>query len=110
MVGFKKSFNNSKFILAFRHRRHVLTFIRLLKYMILLGAVLIFEIFGGVLAFIYRAKLKETLKTDLENIIHEKYKEPGYDKITASLDDLQLKVGMKYLDKCIESLLNENNL
>jgi CD151 antigen len=46
--------------------------------------------FGGV-AFVYKTKLKDTLRSDMEEIVINEYGQQGYEIKTKSLDDLQIK-------------------
>ncbi|CAF0702809.1 unnamed protein product [Brachionus calyciflorus] len=63
----------------------------LIIFIALLIFIFLTEITAGVLAFVYRVKLKESLKRDLENNIKFHYEEPGYDKQSKLLDNLQIK-------------------
>ena len=53
---------------------------------------LVAGVIASILATLYYVKLKENLQNDLNKIVKEQYMQAGYERKTASLDKLQIKV------------------
>lgn len=67
----------------------------LIVYIILLITIFLIEITAAVLAFAYRARLRESIKQDFNVIIQEQYGQSGYEAKTNAFDELQQRV-IKY--------------
>ncbi|RNA01460.1 CD151 antigen-like protein, partial [Brachionus plicatilis] len=63
----------------------------LLIFSIFLIGIFLIEFSAGVLALVYRLRLRNSLKADLENTITHYYNQSGYEKETKLLDNLQIK-------------------
>ncbi|XP_053304604.1 CD151 antigen [Spea bombifrons] len=58
-------------------------------YFVLLLCIFILEILAGILAYIYYQQINAELKQSLKDTMTLKYKQPGQEKVTSAVDQLQ---------------------